>query len=72
MREAPGTCQCAVIPERPCGAAITQEDLLCDHCRAARQPGMIHASFSLSGPTVTTISHVAMDMRAVYLHRGGS
>jgi hypothetical protein len=28
-------CQCAVHPDDPCDAAITQEDLHCDTCRQA-------------------------------------
>lgn len=27
-------CQCARVPLPPCSLAITQEDLLCDTCRA--------------------------------------
>jgi hypothetical protein len=53
------TCQCDVIPERPCPALITQEDLLCDTCRAARAPGMIHASMTFTGKTLKT-SHLAI------------
>lgn len=52
-------CQCDVLPERPCPAPITQEDLLCDSCRAARKPGMIHASMSFTGSIVRT-SHIAI------------
>jgi hypothetical protein len=56
------TCQCDVIPERPCPAPVTQEDLLCDTCREARKPGMIHASMTFTGSTVRT-SHLAIDAR---------
>ena len=50
-------CQCDIVPERPCLAPITQEDLLCDTCRAGRQPGTVHGSTALTGKTVMTTSH---------------
>lgn len=32
------TCQCSVMTKHSCGALATQEDLLCDQCRAFRSP----------------------------------
>lgn len=61
-----GACRCDIIPERPCPARITQEDLLCDACRAARAPGMIHASFTLTGLPVVTTSHVAISSAGIF------
>lgn len=66
------SCQCDVVPDRPCPAAITQEDLLCDNCRAARQPGFTHVSSTLYGPTLTVTSHGALDMRDFSFSREGS
>jgi hypothetical protein len=44
------TCQCAANPIVGCGAAITQEDLMCDGCRAARKcPGALCASMKIDG-----------------------
>jgi hypothetical protein len=43
-------CRCAANPIAGCGAAITQEDLLCDGCRGARQcPGAVCASMKIDG-----------------------
>jgi hypothetical protein len=57
------TCQCDVIPERPCPAQVTQEDLLCDTCRKARRPGMIHAASTIFGGSIVRTSHLAIDAR---------
>lgn len=45
-------CRCARLGAFPCAAEATQEDLLCDMCRAARQdtghgavPGGSHFNF---------------------------
>ena len=66
------TCQCDEVPDRPCPAAITQEDLLCDACRQANQPDYVHVVTALSGPTIMTISHGALDAREVsWGDRGG-
>lgn len=58
-------CQCDIVPERPCPAPITQEDLLCDTCRAARQPGTVHGSSTLAGKTVVTTSHFTVFAEAL-------
>lgn len=58
-------CQCDEAPGRPCPAAITQEDLLCDACRQAIQPGYVHVTTTLSGPTIIMVSHDAIDAREV-------
>jgi hypothetical protein len=61
------TCQCDAVPDRPCPAAITQEDLLCDTCRAANQPGMLHtaSSFFNENDEVIVRSHGAVSAEAV-------
>jgi hypothetical protein len=59
------TCRCDVIPERPCPAPITQEDLLCDTCRAAREPGTVHGSSFLTGKTVVRTSHFTVSAGAM-------
>lgn len=46
------SCQCAVAPDRPCSAPVTEEDLLCDACRAARRGEGIHVSLTVPGPVV--------------------
>jgi len=62
---ATATCQCGKVPDRPCSAAITQEDLLCDQCRASLLEGMTHIVFSwltLSGPVP---QHYAVPVKGV-------
>lgn len=59
------TCQCDMIPVRPCPAPITQEDLLCDTCRAAREPGTAHGSTTLTGKTVVRTSHFTIPAGAL-------
>jgi hypothetical protein len=60
------TCQCDVLPDRPCPAPITQEDLLCDACRESRQDGMMHASMSLlnDNQIVVKTRHMAVSLEA--------
>jgi hypothetical protein len=62
---AAATCQCDEVPGRPCPAPITQEDLLCDACRLAGHPGYLHVVTTLSGTTIMTVSHGALDAREV-------
>lgn len=59
-------CQCDVVPDRPCPAEITQEDLLCDACRTARDPEMIHTVSSFIGRDESVIvrSHGTIDAAA--------
>lgn len=61
MAFVPGRCQCDAVPDRPCPAPVTQEDLLCDACRTARLPDMIHVVSSFIGSTVIVRSHGAVD-----------
>lgn len=56
-------CQCDAVPDQPCPAAITQEDLLCDACRKAQEEGMVHfvSSFIGANESVVVRSHGALD-----------
>jgi len=65
MTPVPAACQCEAVPDRPCPAPITQEDLLCDTCRAGRQPGTVHGSSTLAGPSVVTTSHFTISAEAL-------
>jgi len=60
------TCQCDILPDRPCPDPITQEDLLCDACRESQRDGMMHATSSLlAGEKVVKIRHLAISTEAV-------
>jgi hypothetical protein len=54
------TCQCTRNQAAPCGAPITQEDLLCDICRLARQPGYTHGTAAQKGASHT--QHFAVEL----------
>jgi len=60
-----GLCQCTANVIGPCGAAITQEDLLCDGCRAARQcPGALCASMETDGKLLPHLTLLVSEFRS--------
>lgn len=54
-------CQCDQQPEHPCGAEVTQEDLLCDSCRTARKtPGTSCLSVTIGCCAAVVLPHIVL------------
>jgi hypothetical protein len=63
--EPDATCRCDKTPDRPCSAAITQEDLLCDQCRASREESTVHVVLSWLTPYGPVPQHHAVPVNSL-------